>query len=108
RRTQPPDGARTTYGRPARAARETMTDLNPTADDPGPRPLSPHEQTIRCLSDRLAAAQRPLRILPAVRWPASVEVAFFAAGGRELPPVTADTYYAAPLPFDPAAKIGRA
>jgi uncharacterized protein (TIGR02421 family) len=73
-------------------------------DDPGSRPPTPHQKTVRALSDRIVAAQRPLRILPAIHWGEAVEAAFFAAGARELPPVTTDTYLANPLPFDPAAK----
>jgi uncharacterized protein (TIGR02421 family) len=71
---------------------------------PPPRTLSPYEATIRSLSDRLVEAQRPVRILDAIKWDDSVERAFFAAGARQLPPVTADYYAARPLPFDPDAK----
>src|SRR5262245_5074113 len=63
-----------------------------------------YETAVRHLSDRLAAAQRPLRVLDAVRWGGDVEGAFFAAGGSRLPPVTRDYYSARPLPFDPGAK----
>jgi uncharacterized protein (TIGR02421 family) len=66
--------------------------------------LSPLETRIRALSDRLVEAQRPLRILDAVKWGDDIERAFFTAGGREPPPVTRDTYAARPLPFDPDAK----
>jgi uncharacterized protein (TIGR02421 family) len=59
---------------------------------------------IRGFSDRLVAAQRPLRILDAIQWDDAIEQAFFAAGGRELPPVTLDYYAARPLPFDPEPK----
>ena len=62
------------------------------------------ETRIRGLSDRLVEAQRPLRILDAVKWGDEVERSFFAAGGRELPPVTRDSYAARPLPFDPESK----
>lgn len=57
------------------------------------------------LSARLGQIQRPIRVLDALRWDESVEEAFLAAHGRELPPVTADTYRRRPLPFDPEAKI---
>src|SRR5207249_10012528 len=77
-----------------------------TGDEPDPRLLTAHEQTIRSLSDRLVAAQRPIRVLAAIHWPAAVETAFFAAGARELPPVTPETYASSPLPFDPAEKTG--
>src|SRR5262249_228450 len=56
--------------------------------------------------DRLVEAQRPIRILDAIKWDDSIERAFFAAGARELPPVTVDYYAARPLPFDADTKIG--
>ena len=68
------------------------------------RSLTSLESRIRGLSDRLVEAQRPLRILDAVKWGDEVERAFFAAGARALPPVTRDTYAARPLPFDPDSK----
>jgi len=69
------------------------------------RRLPPAAATIRELSTRLVAAQRPIRILDAVKWDESIERAFFAHGGRELPPVTRAYYATRPLPFEPAAKL---
>jgi uncharacterized protein (TIGR02421 family) len=66
--------------------------------------LSPYQETLRGLSDRLVEAQRPFRILDAIKWDSTVEQAFFAAGCRELPPVTRAYYGRRPLPFDPTAK----
>jgi hypothetical protein len=43
---------------------------------------------IRRLSDRLVAAQRPFRILDAIKWDDDIELAFFAGGCRQQPPVT--------------------
>lgn len=60
--------------------------------------------TIRELSDRVVDAQRQIRILDAIKWDAAVETAFFAAGGRVLPPVDAAYYDARPLPYDPRDK----
>src|SRR6516162_3172615 len=51
------------------------------------RPLSPYESMVRALSDRLVEAQRPIRILDAIKWDDDVERAFFEKGCRELPPV---------------------
>jgi uncharacterized protein (TIGR02421 family) len=69
------------------------------------RPLTAYESQIRALSDRLVEAQRPIRILDAIKWDDEVERAFFAAGCRELPPVTRAYYEARPLPFDAEAKL---
>ena len=63
-----------------------------------------HNQ-IRLLSDRLVQAQRPLRILEAIQWQPEIEEQFFAKDGRELPPVTRNTYDANPLPFERRAKL---
>ena len=66
--------------------------------------LTLSQTTIRRLSDRLVAAQRPFRILDAIKWDDNIETAFFANGCRQQPPVTRDYYSRRPLPFDPAAK----
>ncbi len=68
------------------------------------RPLSTYEALIRSLSERLVDAQRPLRILDAIKWDDDIERAFFAAGCRELPPVSRDYYLSRPLPFHPDEK----
>lgn len=68
------------------------------------RVLSTYEELVRSLSDRLVEAQRPIRILDAIKWDDGIERAFFAAGCRELPPVSRDYYLARPLPFDPEQK----
>ena len=62
-------------------------------------------RTVRELSDRLVEAQRPIRILDAIKWDGTVRNAFFASGCRTLPAVDA-TYYASknPLDFDPMDK----
>ena len=69
------------------------------------RPLTAYESMVRGLSDRLVELQRPIRILDAIKWDDDVERAFFAAGARELPPVTRDYYLSRPLPFDPDQKL---
>lgn len=60
---------------------------------------------IRGLSDRLVEAQRPIRILDAIKWDDDVERAFFEKGCRELPPITRDYYLSRPLPFSPEQKL---
>lgn len=71
---------------------------------PSPRTLSAYEAMVRSLSDRLVEAQRPIRILDAIKWEESVEQAFFERSARELPPVTRDYYARRPLPFNPETK----
>jgi uncharacterized protein (TIGR02421 family) len=69
------------------------------------RPLTAYESMVRALSDRLVEAQRPIRILDAIKWDDDAERAFFAQGCRELPPITREYYQRRPLPFDPAQKL---
>ena len=70
-----------------------------------PQPSDEYRDTIRTLSDRLVEAQRPIRILDAIKWDATVHDAFFASGCDELPPVDAAYYANRPLGFDPAEKL---
>src|SRR5437868_6409287 len=72
---------------------------------PAHRPLSAYDGMVRKLSDRLVDAQRPIRILDAIKWDDEVERAFFEKGCRELPPVTRDYYLSRPLPFDHEQKL---
>jgi uncharacterized protein (TIGR02421 family) len=69
------------------------------------RPLSAYESLVRSLSDRLVEAQRPIRVLDAIKWDDDVERAFFEKGCKELPPVSRDYYLSRPLPFDPEQKF---
>ena len=69
-----------------------------------PRSSAAWAADIRSLSDRLVAAQRPLRVLDAIKWDGAVERTFFAAGGRELPAVDCEYYAARPMPFEPGTK----
>jgi uncharacterized protein (TIGR02421 family) len=69
------------------------------------RPLSPYESMVRDLSERLVEAQRPIRILDAIKWDDDIERVFFEKGCRELPPVTRDYYLSRPVPFDADKKL---
>jgi uncharacterized protein (TIGR02421 family) len=57
-------------------------------------------EQLRRLSDALVAVQRPIRILKAINWDASVHERFFRAGANELP---RPEY--APLGYDAAGKV---
>jgi uncharacterized protein (TIGR02421 family) len=74
------------------------------ANGPPRRPLSAYENLVRALSDRLVEAQRPIRILDAIKWDDDIEAHFFNQGCRDLPHVTRDYYLSRPLPFDPEQK----
>jgi len=71
-----------------------------TPGTPAPAADAGYREAVRALSDELVAAQRPIRILDAVKWDDSVREAFFAAGCREEPRVDAAYYAARPLPLD--------
>ncbi len=63
-----------------------------------------YQRLIRELSDRIVEAQRPIRILDAIKWGPELQEAFFASGCKEQPPVTETYYDATPLNFDPREK----
>lgn len=60
---------------------------------------------VRQLSDRIVEAQKPIRILDAVKWNLDIKQTFFASQFRAQPPVDRDYYLQhCPLGFDPHAK----
>ncbi len=63
--------------------------------------LPPHQKMIRQLSDRIVAAQRPIRILDALKWHPHIKEEFFHNKFKKLPNVDA-SYYTQnnPLPFN--------
>ncbi len=71
---------------------------------PDPGCLTPYQQTIRQLSDRIVEAQTPIRVLDAVKWEGAVRQAFLARGGQQLPAVDPEYYRRRPLGFEPGAK----
>ena len=66
--------------------------------------LANYRQTLRDISDRIVAAQKPIRILDHIKWDPSVQERFFQEGARELPRVDLAYYESRPLGFDPAQK----
>jgi uncharacterized protein (TIGR02421 family) len=67
-------------------------------DKPGP--WRSYKEILAKLAQRTLEAQRPIRILQALRWPQSAEEQFYKSKGRELPEVSYDP----DLGFDPDAK----
>lgn len=59
--------------------------------------LTKEQQTIKDLSDRIVAAQQPIRILDAIKWGNEVKDAFFAKKCKELPKVDVNYYNKTPL-----------
>ena len=65
-------------------------------------PLKGDAKLIHGLSERIVKAQKPIRILDAIKWDESVEHAFFAKNAEHLPHVDERYYDRNPLSFDPA------
>lgn len=64
-----------------------------------------YKEKLKKLSDTLIEAQKPIRILDAIKWPASVEEQFRKSKYKELPKVDRAYYESVPLDFDPRKKI---
>jgi len=65
--------------------------------------LDPYQKAVRDLSDRIVAAQGPIRLLSAINWGDDVKQQFFASGCREQPNVDADYYTSRSIALDPDA-----
>jgi hypothetical protein len=63
-----------------------------------------YKEKIAALSEKIVEAQKPIRVLDAIKWDPSIEVEFFRAKGKELPKVDAESYKSIPLGFDPERK----
>jgi uncharacterized protein (TIGR02421 family) len=75
---------------------------------PAPPPQGPwrsYKETVAQLASRIVEAQRPIRVLQALRWDDSVEEQFLKARQRELPRVDAAMYERVELGFDPKVKV---
>lgn len=79
--------------------REEPSAVAPSVPRSGP--WRSYKEILAKLSQRVLDAQKPLRILQALRWEASVEDQFLRGKQRDLPKVT----YASDLGFDPDAKM---
>jgi len=68
------------------------------------RPWLSYKERVSRLAQRLVDAQRPIRVLNAIKWDASVFEGFRDSGWRKLPAVSAEDYARISLGFDPASK----
>lgn len=65
-----------------------------------------YKKVIHELSERIVIAQRPIRILDALKWDAGTREWFFHHRAKKLPHINAEYYREKnPLQFDPAEKI---
>ncbi|HVE44844.1 MAG TPA: flavohemoglobin expression-modulating QEGLA motif protein [Gammaproteobacteria bacterium] len=68
--------------------------------------LGEYEAAIKALSERIVLAQKPIRVLDALKWDASVRDYFFKHKCQELPIITKEYYLEKnPLSFDPDKQI---
>lgn len=59
---------------------------------------------VKSLSDRIVEAQKPIRVLDAIKWDDSIKQEFLASGCTELPKINREYYLNRPLSFDPDQK----
>src|ERR1700733_14653347 len=63
-----------------------------------------YKEIVAQLAGRIVDAQKPIRVLQALRWEDSVEEQFLRTKQREMPKVDAAYYAGVELGFDPRAK----
>ncbi len=71
---------------------------------PAAGPWRSYKEQVSQIAARIVEAQKPIRVLQAIRWDNSIEEQFIKHKARELPKVDAAYYDAVELGFDPAAK----
>ena len=71
---------------------------------PAAGPWRSYKETLAQLAARVVEAQKPIRVLQALRWEDDAEERFLRAKGREMPAIDAETYAKNDLGFDPRAK----
>lgn len=65
--------------------------------------MDQYAETVRELSDRIVAAQRPIKVLSAINWDDEVKRRFFEAGFKEQPEVDHSYYHSRAIKLDPHA-----
>jgi uncharacterized protein (TIGR02421 family) len=71
---------------------------------PAAGPWRSYKEIVANLATRIVEAQRPIRVLQAIRWDGSIEEEFRRTRHRELPKVDAEFYARQELGFDPREK----
>src|SRR5258708_4193121 len=67
----------------------------------GAGPWRSYKEVVAKLAERIVEGQRPIRVLQALRWDASVEERFLKGRQREMPKIDAAYYERVELGFDP-------
>lgn len=89
---------------------ETAPEAEKAPEKPGEKAREPappwrsYKERVASLASRIVEGQRPIRVLQALSWDASVEEQFRKSRYRELPRVDEATYQQVDLGFDPAKK----
>ncbi len=73
-------------------------------DKPKNKKLGNEQKIIHDLSERIVLAQKPMRILDAIKWDSQIQAQFFKTKCKELPKVNTAYYEKCPLPFEPEVK----
>jgi uncharacterized protein (TIGR02421 family) len=71
---------------------------------PAEGPWRSYKEVVAQIASRIVEAQRPIRVLQALRWDNSVEEQFNKTRAKELPKADAGYYAKSDLGFDPKAK----
>jgi len=88
--------------RRAKEADEPVAHATPSPPTPGP--WRSYKELVAGLADRIVEAQRPIRVLQALRWDAAVEDRFLRSKHRELPGIDGTYYEKVELGFDARQK----
>lgn len=95
----------------SKKAREALRVVGPEEDPtpsvpppPAEGPWRSYKEMVSQLASRIVEAQRPIRVLQAVRWDDAIEEQFFRSKYKELPKTDAAYYATVDLGFDPRAK----
>jgi uncharacterized protein (TIGR02421 family) len=96
---------------PAPATPKPSTKAKPPSDPhpsipplPAAGPWRSYKEIVAGLATRIVEAQRPIRVLQAIRWDTSIEEDFRKSRFRELPKVDPEYYAKQDLGFDPRQK----
>jgi uncharacterized protein (TIGR02421 family) len=71
----------------------------------GPGPWRSYKEVVAKIAERIVEAQRPIRVLQALRWDPTVEDRFLKSRQREMPKVDAAYYESVELGFDPRDRV---